>query len=255
MEFNEFKSKIYKQFGLNLDGYKEKQLKRRIDSLMQTLQLNDYGLYFQTLVKDAEQLNRFLDKVTINVSEFFRNPEIFAVLEQQVLPVLLRKKPRLKIWSAACSNGCEPYSVAIILDELAPTGLHKIDATDIDRKILEVAREGKYDSRLLKNVSPERLGKYFQKEGDQYRLIDRVKRKVAFKYHDLLVDKYDTDYDLIICRNVTIYFTAEMQEKLYVNFYHALGPGGVLFIGATENILKYREFGYEKISPWFYQKP
>lgn len=254
MEFLEFKHKIYSRFGLNLDGYKEKQLKRRIDSLMQNMHFTDYALYFQALVKDPEQLDRFLDKVTINVSEFFRNPEIFQVLEKKIIYELLQRKNRLKIWSAACSNGCEPYSVAIILEEQSPLGLHKIEATDIDKKIIEVARQGKYDQRLVKNVSADRLNKFFSRVGDYYILKDPVKRKVNFRYHDLLVDQYDINYDLIICRNVTIYFTAEMQDKLYTSFYKALASGGILFIGATENMLKYREFGYEKISPWFYQK-
>lgn len=255
MDFHEFKSKIYKQFALNLDGYKEKQLKRRIDSLMQSQGFKDYSSYFQALVKDEKQLNKFLDKVTINVSEFFRNPEIFEILEKKILPMLLAKKSKLKIWSAACSNGCEPYSVAIIMDEIAPQGLLRLEATDIDKKILEVAKAGKYDPRFLKNVSPQRLAKYFRKEGDQYCIIETIKRMVTFRYHDLLLDKYGSGYDLIICRNVTIYFTPEMQDYLYANFYQALAPGGVLFIGATENMLKYRDFGYEKISPWFYQKP
>lgn len=255
MDFSQFKAKIYKQFALNLDGYKEKQLKRRIDSLMQSQGFKEYHAYFQALISDEEQLSKFLDKVTINVSEFFRNPEIFAVLEKKILPMLLAQKSRLKIWSAACSNGCEPYSVAIIMDEIAPNGIMRLEATDIDKKILEVAKAGRYDLRSLKNVSPQRLAKYFRQEGEQYVINDAIKRKVHFRYHDLLVDSYGTGYDLIICRNVTIYFTPEMQDRLYANFYEALAPGGVLFIGATENMLKYREFGYEKISSWFYQKP
>lgn len=254
MNFDEFKRKVYQHFDLNLDGYKEKQLKRRIDSLMQSLYFKDYGLYLQSLVNDEAQLARFLDKVTINVSEFFRNPDIFQVLEKEIIPNLLQQKNRLKIWSAACSNGCEPYSVAMILEDVSPVSRHHIDATDIDRKILEVARAGTYDSRLLKNVSPERLKKYFQPNGELYTISNKIKRKVNFKYHDLLLDPYDTDYDLIICRNVAIYFTSETQDKLYTDFYRSLATGGVLFIGATENMLKYRDYGYEKISPWFYQK-
>jgi len=255
VDFNEFKRRIHQKFGLNLDGYKEKQLKRRIDTLMQGLNHTDYGDYLQVLLTDEAQLMRFLDKVTINVSEFFRNPEIFGTLEKEILPKLLERKNKLKIWSAACSNGCEPYSVAIILDEITPNTFHQIDATDIDRKILEAAKAGIYNSRLVKNVSPERLKKYFIKaDNDQYMVSDKIKKKVNFRYHDLLLDKYDSNYDLIICRNVTIYFTTESQDMIYTKFYQSLAPGGVLFIGATENMLKYREFGFTKISPWFYQK-
>ncbi|MDS1029554.1 protein-glutamate O-methyltransferase CheR [Bacillota bacterium LX-D] len=255
MEFSEFKRRVHQHFGLNLDGYKEKQLKRRIDSLMQNVHFNDYGSYFVALQKDKEQLNRFLDKVTINVSEFFRNPDIFMNLEKKIIPGLLKRKSRLKIWSAACSNGCEPYSISIILEDLTPNQNHSIDATDIDKNILEVAQEGKYEERFLKNISAERLRKYFQKKEEFYVVNEKIKKRIVFKYQDLLTDRYDRNYDLIVCRNVTIYFTSEMQDKLYKGFFEALSPGGVLFIGATENMLKYRELGYEKISPWFYQKP
>ncbi|HHW08086.1 MAG TPA: protein-glutamate O-methyltransferase CheR [Clostridia bacterium] len=254
MEFAEFQKRIYRQFGLNLAGYKEKQLKRRITSLMQSQGINDFQQYFDLLVRDEEQLARFLDKVTINVSEFFRNPEIFKVLETKILPELLKTKSRLKIWSAACSNGAEPYSVAIILEELTPGVRHQIEATDIDKKILEVARKGFYEERFLKNVSQERLKRFFQPEGNGYLISDTIRRRVQFRHHDLLVDEYDRNYDLIICRNVTIYFTMDAQNLLYRKFREALNPGGVLFIGATENMLYYREMGYEKVMPWFYRR-
>ncbi|HHY60860.1 MAG TPA: protein-glutamate O-methyltransferase CheR [Clostridia bacterium] len=254
MEFAEFQKRIYQHFGLNLAGYKEKQLKRRITSLMQSQGINDFKQYFDLLVRDEEQLARFLDKVTINVSEFFRNPEIFKVLETKILPELLKTKSRLKIWSAACSNGAEPYSVAIILEELTPGVKHQIEATDIDRKILEAAKRGFYEERFLKNVSPERLKRFFRPEGNGYLISEDIKRRVQFRYHDLLVDEYGRNYDLIVCRNVTIYFTMEAQDLLYRKFREALNPGGILFIGATENMLYYRELGYEKVMPWFYRR-
>lgn len=254
MEFAEFQKRIYKQFGLNLAGYKEKQLKRRITSLMQSQGIVDFKQYFDLLVKDEEQLAKFLDKVTINVSEFFRNPEIFKALETRILPELLKGKSRLKIWSAACSNGSEPYSIAIILEELTPGVRHQIEATDIDKKILEVAKKGFYEERFLKNVSPERLKKFFQPAGNGYIISDTLKKRVQFRHHDLLEDPYGRNYDLIVCRNVTIYFTMEAQDLLYRKFSEALNPGGVLFIGATENMLHYRELGFEKIMPWFYRR-
>ncbi|KKM12320.1 chemotaxis protein CheR [Clostridiales bacterium PH28_bin88] len=254
MDFADFKRKIFHQFGINLDGYKEKQLKRRIDSLMLTLQVQGYEAYLRLLQNDLRERNRFLDRITINVSEFFRNPEIFGVLERQVLPDLLRQRARLKIWSAACSNGAEPYSVAIILDEITPGRLHRIDATDVDDNILEVARRGRYDQTALKNVTHERMARYFQQDNGQYQLREEIRRRVSFRHHDLLTQEYESGYDVILCRNVTIYFTADAQGRMYRQFFQALNPGGVLFIGATESILNYRELGYSKIAPWFYQK-
>ncbi|MGI6649849.1 MAG: CheR family methyltransferase [Bacillota bacterium] len=254
MDFNNFKDNIARQFGLNLQGYKEQQLKRRIDSLMLRLQVDDYRQYFQMLVRNEELWHGFLDKITINVSEFFRNPEIFALLEKEILPKILAAGSYLKIWSAACSNGSEPYSVAIILAEIAPATRYQLDASDIDAKILAQARQGKYPPQVLKNVSESRLTRYFTSQNGFYFLKEQIKRKVSFKHHDLLTETYGTGYDLIICRNVTIYFTREMQLKLYRQFHRSLKSGGVLFIGATESILSYRELGYEKIYPWFYRK-
>lgn len=254
MQFEEFKRRLDRQWGLNLNGYKERQLKRRIDSLMLALNVGDYETYYRLLQQDPEQKRRFLDKVTINVSEFFRNPEIFAVLEREILPPLLRQFGRLKVWSAACSIGAEPYSLAILLDELAPGRAHRVEATDIDEGALEQARQGVYDANCLKNVSPQRLARYFEQAGKGYRVKEQLRRMVFFRRHDLLTESYPGGYHLIVCRNVTIYFTAEVQRRMYQQFRQAVVPGGVLFIGATESILQYRELGWEKISPWFYRK-
>jgi chemotaxis protein methyltransferase CheR len=254
MEFVEFKQKIFPLCGVNLEGYKEKQLKRRIDGLMQSLAVTSYERYLQMLREDREQLNRFLDRITINVSEFFRNPDIFKVLEDQILPGLLREKTRLKIWSAACSNGAEPYSVAILLDEQSQGRQHRIEATDLDMNILATARQGCYDANSVKNIPPDRLVRYFNYDKGLYHLKDEVRRKVSFSRHDLITQSYGHDYDLIICRNVTIYFTSEIQDRMYRQFWQSLNPGGVLFIGATESILHYREIGFNKLFSWFYQK-
>lgn len=254
MDFAEFKQRILHQFGFNLDGYKEKQLKRRIDSLMLTLHVEGYADYLRLIMNDLKERNRFLDRITINVSEFFRNPDTFKLLQEEVIPVLLRKRARLKIWSAACSNGSEPYSMAIMLDGLTPNMLHRIDATDVDDNILETARRGLYEASAVKNVDPERLKRYFRLEDGRYQVVEDIKRRVNYRHHDLLTQQYEQGYDLIICRNVTIYFTAEVQGYLYRQFFQALNPGGVLFIGATENILYYRDLGFIKIAPWFYQK-
>lgn len=254
MEFLEFQKRIYRQFGLNLEGYKEKQLRRRITSLMQSLAIDDFARYFELLVRDEKELLRFLDKVTINVSEFFRNPEIFQALETKILPGLLKERSRLKIWSAACSNGSEPYSIAMMLEELTPGVRHQIEGTDIDKKILEAAKKGYFEDRFLKNVSPSRMKNFFEPEGKGYLLADSIRNRVQFRHHDLLGNSYGRGYDLIVCRNVTIYFTVEAQDILYRKFSEALSPGGFLFIGATENMLHYRELGFEKVMPWFYRK-
>ncbi|WP_028307483.1 CheR family methyltransferase [Desulfitibacter alkalitolerans] len=255
MDFTQFKDQISKKLGLNLNGYKEKQLKRRIEHLMISQGFNGFSDYYKALINDEILTKKFLDKITINVSEFFRNKEIFDKLESDIIPQLLKKNNRLKIWSAGCSIGSEAYSIAMILDKLTPNITHAIHASDVDERILNEAKEAKYRYDLLKNVSQERLNKYFIKDEAKYQLRDIIKNRVVFKKHDLLKDHYEKDYDLIVCRNVTIYFTKETQNTLYTNFKMALKPGGILFIGATESILNYSQLGFEKTSAWFYQKP
>lgn len=254
MDFTEFRQRLSQIWGLNLVGYKEKQLQRRIEGLMHTLQIDNYRDYYELLLRDPGQKKRFLDRVTINVSEFFRNPEIFFKLEEEIIPGLVQPGQALRVWSAGCSNGAEPYSLAIIFED---KGLdYRIRATDVDDQILEVARRGCYPEQLLRNVSAARLARYFDALGDgTYEVKPGLKRHINYQHHDLLVNGYGGPYDLIVCRNVTIYFTREVQDELYQKFWQALRPEGVLFVGATESLLQYRQLGFAKVAAWFYRRP
>ena len=255
MDFNVFKDKMYSNFRLDLHSYKESQLKRRMESLMLRINMGtDFEKFYKAISTDREMYIKFLDTLTINVTEFFRDANIFKSLETKVLPELLQKKKHLKIWSAACSNGAEPYSLAILLDELIPGGKFELEATDIDDKILSQAMAGSYTPEQVRNAGTNRLAKYFRKQGNNYLVIDSVKNKVKFKKHDLLLDKYGLGYDLIVCRNVTIYFTREAQNLVNDKFSKALNPGGYLFIGGSEMIFNYKNYGYEKSLPCFYKK-
>lgn len=254
MTFEEFKRLARADFRLDLESYKENQLRRRINSFMQKYKAESYADFLALLKKKRDVYESFLNHLTINVSEFFRDPKRFAELEQEHLPALLNKKKKLKIWSAACSNGAEPYSVAIILAELTPGARHRILATDVDRDILARAREARYGADAVKNVRPDRLKRYFTREGDTFVLAASIKEKVTFQHHDLLQDGYDTGFDLILCRNVTIYFTREAQERVNYKFSQSLNAGGILFIGGSEMIFNYRQLGLEKISHCFYRK-
>ncbi|MBO8137489.1 MAG: protein-glutamate O-methyltransferase CheR [Desulfotomaculum sp.] len=254
MDFNEFKNQVHKSFGLDLNSYKENQLQRRLSNLLVRKKLSDFGQLFTVISRDRQEYVKFLDYLTINVTEFFRDVKMFNILEERVLPELLAKGRKLKIWSAACSIGAEPYSVAIILDQLTPGVTHHIDATDLDQTILQKAKEGIYTADAVKNVSSERLKKYFTVRGDKYIINQQIKDKVDFSQHDLLKDNYPRGYDLILCRNVTIYFTREAQEKVNRRFVGSLNPGGYLFIGGSETIFNYVELGLNKTSPCFYKK-
>lgn len=255
MEFPKIESFVLKEYGINLSAYKSKQLIRRLENFMQRSGAKDEAEFVNMLSNDKNLSKKFLDHLTINVSEFFRNKELFLDLEKRIKDTLKPEQNTLKIWSAACSIGAEPYTLAIIMDRLTPNKKHNILATDIDLTILEVAKKGIYSKNEVKNVDEALLKKYFIQQEDKYQIIDDIKSRVTFKRHDLILDKYETNFDLIVCRNVVIYFTQETKNQIYRKFYEALKPGGLLFVGATESIYNYRELGFEKASTFIYRKP
>ncbi|GAA0082513.1 MULTISPECIES: CheR family methyltransferase [Clostridium] len=255
MDLEYFEEWVLKDFGINLKAYKQNQLQRRILSLMSRVGVNSVEEYINLLKKDKDQRIKFLDFITINVSEFFRNPEIFDELEKKIKVELLNNTSgSLKIWSAACSIGAEPYSLSIIMDEISPNKKHKIIATDLDMTILQRAKEGIYAQAEIKNVKKERLEKYFTKEVEKYKIKSSIKNVVTFKKHDLILDNYEKDFDLIVCRNVVIYFNQDIKDNIYKKFSESLKKGGLLFVGATESIYNYKDYGFEKVSTFIYRK-
>ncbi|MBD5588089.1 protein-glutamate O-methyltransferase CheR [Clostridium botulinum] len=255
MDLEYFEEWVLKDFGINLKAYKQNQLQRRILSLMSRVGVNSVEEYINLLKRDKDQRIKFLDFITINVSEFFRNPEIFDELEKKIKTELLNNTSgSLKIWSAACSIGAEPYSLSIIMDELSPSKKHKIIATDLDMTILQRAKEGIYAQAEIKNVKKERLEKYFTKEGEKYKIKSSIKNVVTFKKHDLILDNYEKDFDIIVCRNVVIYFNQDIKDNIYKKFSESLKKGGLLFVGATESIYNYKDYGFEKVSTFIYRK-
>ena len=254
MDFINFEQWVLKEFGINLSAYKSNQLHRRISSLMSRLGVTTLQDYTVLLKKDANQRQKFLDFITINVTEFFRNPEIFEDLQKKIVSELLPNNKNLKLWSAACSTGAEPYSLGIILNEIAPTGRHSILATDIDATILAKAKLGEYTINDIKSVKKEYINKYFTVEGEKYSIDSKIKKFVNFMKHDLILDNYDNNFDLIVCRNVVIYFNQDVKNTIYQKFSSSLKKGGMLFVGATESIYNYRDFGFEKASTFIYKK-
>lgn len=254
MDFNEFHKWVHKELGINLSAYKPEQLNRRINSLMTRVGIKTLDEYTRVIKADSEQRQKFLDFITINVTEFFRNPELFNELEKQISKELLPNNSSLKIWSAACSIGCEPYTIGIILNKLSPLGRHSIIATDIDNTILTRAKLGEYTKNEMKGVSSSDLVKYFNIKDDKYYIDSKIKNMVTFKKHDLILDRYDSNFDLIVCRNVVIYFNNDVKQEIYRKFSNSLKKGGLLFVGATESIYNYKDYGFEKASTFIYKK-
>ncbi|MFE4350374.1 CheR family methyltransferase [Peribacillus butanolivorans] len=253
-EYEEFIRKIKMLTGIDLSLYKEGQMKRRLTSLYEKRGYHSFREYYKDIQTSPNVLNEFLDRMTINVSEFYRNAKRWEVLEKKILPALLESQKRLKIWSAACSTGEEPYTIAMILSNLVPLSQIEILATDLDENVLARAKLGVYPERSLNEVPADIKKQYFIKEEDFYRVDDKIKRRVTFKKHNLLADRFDQEFDLVVCRNVLIYFTEDAKSLLYDKFSASLKSGGVFFVGSTEQIFNPGKYEFETIDTFFYKK-
>ncbi len=253
-EYRYFVNKAKALTNIDLENYKPWQIQRRLTFIMEQAGTADYMEYADILASDEAKLTQFVNWVTINVSEFYRDTNKFRELREIILPPLLERNRRLKIWSAGCSNGAEPYTTALILEDMTPGVNHEIIGTDLDSRILKTAREARYLERDVKNVPKHLFQRFFTQDGETYVLSDEIKKRVNLKKHDLLKDIYDSDFDLILCRNVVIYFTNEAKDNIYSRFWASLKDGGVLFVGGAESILNAKELGFKVLAPFFYAK-
>ena len=198
-DYESFKKQIFALTQIDLNAYKEKQMKRRIDSLIAKHKIASYNDYVSAIKTNKDMFEEFVNYLTINVSEFYRNPEQWRVLENEILPDLLGRTKSLKIWSAACSTGDEPYSLVMMLSRHMPLSSIRIIATDIDKQVLEKAKKGLYNVKSLKTLPDDLMKKYITQENEYtYKVADEVKRCVEFKQHNLLKDAYPADCDLIV---------------------------------------------------------
>jgi len=255
-DYEYFKKEILALTTIDLNSYKEKQMKRRIDTLISKNKIVGYDKYVQALRTDQRLFEEFVNYITINVSEFYRNPDQWKILDETVIPELISKFGKnLKIWSAACSTGDEPYSLVMALSKYLPLNQIKIYATDLDKQVIAKAKVGLYSEKSIVSVPEEFKKKYFTQVGPSYKIADEIKARVEFKEHNLLKDVYPTDYHMIVCRNVLIYFTEEAKDEVFRKYFKSLAKGGILFIGSTEQIMNYREIGFDRKSSFFYVKP
>ncbi|MCM3180150.1 CheR family methyltransferase [Cytobacillus horneckiae] len=253
-DYQEFIQNIKNKTGIDLALYKEAQMKRRLQSFYEKKGYRSFQNFFIGMSNNDQLLNEFLERMTINVSEFYRNIKRWGVLENEIIPQLLKRKRQLKIWSAACSTGEEPYTLALILSKFMPLSEIKIIATDIDDAAIAKAKAGIYSERSLNEVPMDIKRKYFTTNGNLHYISDELKKTVQFRKQNLLSDSFDEKYDLIVCRNVLIYFTEEAKEQLYNKFSQALFNGGYLFVGSTEQIFNPSTYGLKNEQSFFYQK-
>lgn len=249
-----FIAQIKKRTGVDLTLYKETQMKRRLTSLRNKQGYTHFEPYSQALNSNNQLLHEVMDRTTINVSEFYRNSKRWNVLKNDILPTLIKEKKRIFVWSAACSTGEEPYSMALMGAEHFPDIAFDILATDIDDTALEKAKVGVYKEKALKELPEYMKKKYFTETGGLFQLNPQLKQQVTFQKHNLLRDSYPGDIDLIICRNVLIYFTDEAKSIIYQRFRDTLTAYGVLFVGSTEQIFNPRQYGLELEDTFFYRR-
>lgn len=250
-EFKEFMGDFHNLTGIDLTLYKRPQMERRLTALRNKHGYHTFQELYAALQKDERLLFEFLDRMTINVSEFFRNPERWDLL----VPFLkeIQGSQSLKVWSAACSTGEEPYTLAILMKEQVKRQC-EILATDIDRNVLTLAQKGFYREHQIKAVPKTYLDRYFTVKNGVYYVDDGLKDSITYKLHNLLADKYPDGLDMIVCRNVLIYFTDEAKYKVISSFAKALKPGGLLFVGSTEQFMKAEEVGLASVAPFLYRR-
>lgn len=251
-----FRSALEAAIGVPLRDYKEPQMRRRVASMMVRRGFATWDAFAAAIATDRALLTDVRNMLTINVSEFFRQPERFDDLRTRVLPELLAGGRPVRVWSAGCSIGCEPYSLAMLLDELEPGGDSHVIATDVDVPALVRARDGTgYLSAEVRNVPPATLAAYFDRAPDgTYSVNERARRRVVFRRHDLLSDPYPASVDLVLCRNVVIYFTEAAKRRIYAGFAASLSARGYLFVGGSEMIMRPQDLGLRSAATSMYRR-
>jgi chemotaxis protein methyltransferase CheR len=243
--FRMLTEKVFRERGFGCASYKERCLRRRIAVRMRAKGVHTYEDYARVLDGDALEYERLLDALTINVTRFFRNREVFAAIAARVVPELWDwPGTRLRLWSAGCSSGEEPYSLAALFHQHAvargaTNGLARIDilGTDVHGPSLESAAEGAYPAAAFDEVSSDLRQAYFTPDSPPFRVSRDLRRLVRFESNDLLRDPPPgTGFALIACRNVLIYFDRASQERLFAHFHAALAPGGFLVLGMVETL-------------------
>jgi chemotaxis protein methyltransferase CheR len=236
--FQKVKRLIHESVGLDCSGYRDEYLKRRFEIRLKATGANTYARYILYLKKNPNEFSKLLNDLTINYTTFFRDTDVYEQLEKTVLPKLFVSKNPVRIWSAGCASGEEPYSLAILVSKLLEKTKdnHQVTifASDIDTDALSKAKQGGYQQRQLSTMEPAMIEKYFTKQADVYTIKDSVKRIIHFEQFDLMRSTLHQSLDLILCRNVMIYFSKEGQQHIHMTFYNALREGGYFITGKSE---------------------
>ena len=252
-----FVARVERSLGVRLSDYKEDQMRRRLMMLAKTASATSFLDYLAIAGRDPATMQALRDQMTINVTELLRNPRLFEDLDRHILPELVRAREGmpLAVWSAGCSYGAEAYSVAMLLREMPGRPPFKIKGTDLDLAILARANSPRFSRADMVSVPAGAKRRHFiEVDEDTFLPTPDLRSRIGFSSHDLLADPYPVaTYDLILCRNVVIYFNEEAQNRVYQGFARALRPGGVLFVGGSERVSAGAEDHFERVRPFFYR--
>ena len=241
-EFEKYRSLIYKESGITFTQTNRSILESRLKERLREKSIDSVKSYYDVILKDQGELKGFLDSITTNLTRFFRNQAHFDALEHFVVPEIMKIKrtsggTTIKIWSAGCSTGEEPYTIAMLLSEiLPPTWKYEIVASDLSLKCLMTAKEGFYAESRIVGIPDSYLKKYFDKVDDGYKIRPQISSAIRFDYHNLNNDSGLRGMDVVFCRNVIIYFDDAAQTAVINRFWESMSPKSFLFIGHSESL-------------------
>ncbi|MDR3337883.1 MAG: protein-glutamate O-methyltransferase CheR [Treponema sp.] len=241
-DFEQYRKLIYNESGIHFTATNRSILESRLKERLRENGVATVGAYFATISKDKEELKNFLDSITTNLTRFFRNQAHFDALEHYVVPELMNIKKAsgnttIKIWSAGCSTGEEPYTIAMLMSEiLPPAWKYEIVASDISLKCLMMGKEGFYADSRITGVPDNYIKKYFDKVEGGYKIHQDIMSRIRFDYHNLKNDSGMRNLDLVFCRNVIIYFDEAAQNNVMNHFWDAMAAKSFLFIGHSESL-------------------
>lgn len=257
---------LYKNMGIYIEENKQGLLAQKLTKLMYDDEITNVGEYYHFIVappiseKQKRLKNKFIDTVTVHKTNFFRENNHFEFIKRSIGEIIassptVKQTGELRIWSSACSTGEEAYTLAMLFNEILPPGIKpKILATDISPQSIQKALTGLYKFGPEDNITNYYINKYFKKNGEQWAISDEVKKFVTFRLFNLMEPfPFKNPFDIIFCRNVMIYFSREVQEKLVNDFYNCLANDGLLFIGHSESLIQVKHnFTYHE--PTIYKK-